>query len=153
MELGSGVGLGGLLASRFASFIALSDREPSILEVDSISFCEILIWMKVLRQNAGLSSGNVAVCELEWGNESHEADLRSQNGDKRFDVILGCDVVYPGMPRSVIEALFHSVKSLGSEDSEFWCTYIPRRRETDLLLAQVQIQLVFICSGTSDVCF
>ncbi|MEZ6017922.1 MAG: methyltransferase domain-containing protein [Planctomycetota bacterium] len=77
LELGAGLGLCGLVAARLGCAVTLSDHDPLALAA--------------LRVNAdanGLS--DVAVWDLDWraleGLPPGEAS--------RFDVVLGCDVVY-----------------------------------------------------------
>ncbi|GAB2277086.1 hypothetical protein Dimus_011795 [Dionaea muscipula] len=85
IELGSGVGITGMLCSRFCNKVVLTDHNEEVL--------------KILKRNVDLhtSSGNSPRCteliaeKLEWGNSDHINGIiqRYPNG---FDLILGADI-------------------------------------------------------------
>uniref|UniRef100_A0A2K1Z415 Methyltransferase family protein n=1 Tax=Populus trichocarpa TaxID=3694 RepID=A0A2K1Z415_POPTR len=85
IELGSGVGVTGILCSRFCRQLLLTDHNDEVL--------------KILKKNIELcaSSENPNCCaelaaeKLEWGNSDH-IDQILQRYSRGFDLILGADI-------------------------------------------------------------
>lgn len=79
VELGSGVGLPGLAAARFAARVLLTDAEDALLPN--------------LRANAAAvgAAGTVEVAQLNWSTAPQE--LRERHGGA-FDLLLASDLVY-----------------------------------------------------------
>ncbi|KAJ6692183.1 METHYLTRANSFERASE FAMILY PROTEIN-RELATED [Salix purpurea] len=85
IELGSGVGVTGILCSRFCRQLLLTDHNDEVL--------------KILKKNIELcvSSENPNCCaelvaeKLEWGNSDH-IDQILQRYSGGFDLILGADI-------------------------------------------------------------
>ncbi|KAL3580211.1 hypothetical protein D5086_018046 [Populus alba] len=85
IELGSGVGVTGILCSRFCPQLLLTDHNDEVL--------------KILKKNIELcaSSENPNCCaelaaeKLEWGNSDH-IDQILQRYSRGFDLILGADI-------------------------------------------------------------
>ncbi|CAK9184228.1 unnamed protein product [Ilex paraguariensis] len=85
IELGSGVGVTGILCSRFCAEVVLTDHNEEVL--------------KILKKNIGFhtSSGNAISCagltaeKLEWGNSDQlNHILQAHRGG--FDLVLGADI-------------------------------------------------------------
>ncbi|CAI9781318.1 unnamed protein product [Fraxinus pennsylvanica] len=85
IELGSGVGITGMLCSRFCREVVLTDHNEEVL--------------KILKKNIELqeSSQNSLCCaelkfeKLEWGN-SDQLNSILQGHPKKFDLVLGADI-------------------------------------------------------------
>ncbi|CAI0541979.1 unnamed protein product [Linum tenue] len=85
LELGSGVGVTGILCSRFCSRVVLTDHNDEVL--------------KILNKNIEIqsSSENPYPCaelhaeKLDWGN-SDQANQILQKSNGGFDLILGADI-------------------------------------------------------------
>ncbi|KAL2456240.1 putative methyltransferase family protein [Abeliophyllum distichum] len=85
IELGSGVGITGILCSRFCREVVLTDHNEEVL--------------KILKKNIELheSSQNSLCCaelkaeKLEWGN-SDQLNCILQGHPKGFDLVLGADI-------------------------------------------------------------
>ncbi|KAL2535933.1 putative methyltransferase family protein [Forsythia ovata] len=85
IELGSGVGITGILCSRFCRQVVLTDHNEEVL--------------KILKKNIELheSSQNSLCCaelnaeKLEWGN-SDQLNCILQGHPKGFDLVLGADI-------------------------------------------------------------
>ncbi len=78
IELGSGVGIPGLVSAYFAQKVLLTDHNPSSLAL--------------LRRNVALNSRNsnsdVSVSALDWGSSLPQELVAN------FDVVIGADLVY-----------------------------------------------------------
>ena len=90
------MGLVGCVAGQLCRRAILTDRDPVTLET---------LRLNVARNCPGK---DVAVAELSWGDEAHLADLPLG----QVDLILGSDVIYPSIGRSVIASLFRSARRL-----------------------------------------
>ncbi|CAA3007772.1 Hypothetical predicted protein [Olea europaea subsp. europaea] len=85
IELGSGVGITGMLCSRFCREVVLTDHNEEVL--------------KILKKNIELqeSSQNSLCCaelkaeKLEWGN-SDQLNSILQRHSTEFDLVLGADI-------------------------------------------------------------
>ncbi|KAL5580317.1 hypothetical protein UlMin_012759 [Ulmus minor] len=85
IELGSGVGITGILCSRFCHEVVLTDHNDEVL--------------KILKKNVELHSSSVnhnccaglAVEKLEWGNSEQVSGIL-EKFSKGVDLILGADI-------------------------------------------------------------
>ncbi|KAI5075376.1 hypothetical protein GOP47_0009934 [Adiantum capillus-veneris] len=129
LELGSGVGLTGLLCGRYCKKIVMTDHNDKVLEV--------------LQRNIDLqpsicdtnSHASTLLCEkLEWGNEQHLSNILEKHPEG-FDLILGADICYQ---QDSLSSLFKTVKSLLSHEScrskRFILSYVSRARSIDAAL-------------------
>ncbi|XP_075522062.1 uncharacterized protein LOC142555198 isoform X2 [Primulina tabacum] len=82
IELGSGVGITGMLCHRFCREAVLTDHNEEVLKIleKNIKLCISS------QSHAGLKSE-----KLEWGN-SEQLDKILQNHPEGFDLILGADI-------------------------------------------------------------
>ncbi|XP_007015235.2 PREDICTED: protein N-lysine methyltransferase METTL21A isoform X1 [Theobroma cacao] len=128
IELGSGVGITGMLCSRFCHQILLTDHNDEVL--------------KILRRNIELntSSENPSCCaaleaeKLEWGNSDHiNSILHKYPGG--FDLILGADICFQ---QSSVPLLFDTVEQLlrnrGSGHCKFILAYVSRAKMMDSMV-------------------
>lgn len=111
LELGSGAGLCGLVASQFASDCTLSDNEPEVLAL--------------LERNIKHASTacNTRIVRLSWGNENDVQRLREGAGRERWPVIVGVEIMFQ---RSAVLLLFRTICELLAEDGVFILGYIDR---------------------------
>eukprot|EP00033_Pygsuia_biforma_P005138 GCRY01005642.1.p1 GENE.GCRY01005642.1~~GCRY01005642.1.p1 ORF type:complete len:232 (-),score=30.30 GCRY01005642.1:34-729(-) len=101
IELGSGVGLTGLLAAHYASEMLLTDGVDLVVDL--------------LRRNIDLNEQIKNKCqafELEWGSENAKT-FQSAHGE--VDCIIAADVVYDA---GVCDALFQTIDVLLSHRPE-----------------------------------
>lgn len=80
IELGSGVGVTGILCSRFCNEVVLTDHNDEVL--------------KILKKNIDLhesSESALSAMKLEWGNTDHFNQIL-QKHPEGFDLVLGADI-------------------------------------------------------------
>ncbi|CAH8306482.1 unnamed protein product [Eruca vesicaria subsp. sativa] len=85
LEFGSGVGITGVLCSKFCRKVVFTDHNDEVL--------------KILKKNIELhehSSGpnpsaELQAAKLEWGNSDHLGEILQKHSDG-FDLILGADI-------------------------------------------------------------
>ena len=97
LELGAGCGLVGLVASRFASRLVLSDNEDEVMLLLARNLCH------------AAPGCDTSLFNLSWGSAADAAQLRAATGVARWPVLLGADVVY--WPSGIVP-LFESVAAL-----------------------------------------
>lgn len=129
VELGSGVGITGILCSRFCREVVLTDHNDEVL--------------KILKKNIELheSSGAALSAEkLEWGNSDH-LDQILEKHPEGFDLILGADICFQ---QNSVPPLFDSVKELlsrrGKERCKFILAYVSRSKMMDVMVTKEAIQ-------------
>lgn len=128
IELGSGVGITGMLCSRFCRQILLTDHNEEVL--------------KILRRNIELnvSSENPSCCaaleaeKLEWGN-SDQINRILHKYPGGFELILGADICFQ---QSSVPLLFDTVEQLlknrGLGHCKFILAYVSRAKMMDLMV-------------------
>ncbi|GFP97615.1 protein-lysine methyltransferase mettl21b [Phtheirospermum japonicum] len=102
IELGSGVGITGILCSRFCKKVVMTDHNDEVLK--DLKFESPCIF---------ICSGNCVITELkaeklEWGN-SEQLDYILQRHPEGFDLVLGADICFQ---QSSIPLLFDTVEKL-----------------------------------------
>nr|PNR56969.1 hypothetical protein PHYPA_003962 [Physcomitrium patens] len=138
IELGSGVGLNGLLCARYSRHVVMTDHNTTVL--------------KVMKKNVELQGdtlqSKVDCEELDWGNEVHVGHIKETYPDG-FDLILGADICYH---QSAVKPLFATVKALmelrpvGS--CKFILGYVSRFKSNDIAVnAEVQRLKMDICEA------
>ncbi|XP_062082284.1 uncharacterized protein LOC133788716 isoform X2 [Humulus lupulus] len=122
IELGSGVGITGILSSRFCHKFVLTDHNDEVI--------------KILKRNVELhaskenhnSRAELMVEKLEWGNSEQICHIL-ENHASGFDLILGADICFQ---QSSIPLLFRTVKKLlevrGQGQCKFILAYISRAK-------------------------
>jgi hypothetical protein len=85
IELGSGVGLTGLLCARYCRHVVMTDHNTTVLKVMKRN-----VEMQASSDGGSLLS-KVDCEELEWGSDTHLMHIKEKfpNG---FDLILGADI-------------------------------------------------------------
>lgn len=128
LELGSGVGITGILCSRFCSKVVLTDHNDEVL--------------KILKKNIDLhASSEMSNCcselvaeKLEWGNSEQICHIL-QTYTNGFDLILGADICFQ---QSSICLLFNTVEKLLQARRDGQCkfilAYVSRTKTMDSLV-------------------
>ncbi|XP_023513367.1 protein N-lysine methyltransferase METTL21A [Cucurbita pepo subsp. pepo] len=128
IELGSGVGITGILCSKFCNKVVLTDHNEEVLKILKQN-----IQLHASPESFGNSAGLVAE-KLEWGN----SDQITQVIDKYsggFDLILGADICFQ---QSSVPLLFETAERLlqvrGRGKCKFILAYVSRAKIMDALI-------------------
>ncbi|XP_057515556.1 uncharacterized protein LOC130797084 [Amaranthus tricolor] len=124
IELGSGVGVTGVLCGRFCNKVVMTDHNDEVL--------------KILKKNIDLHSSfedlpcsDLVAEKLEWGN-SEQINAIMQRYPEGFDLVLGADICFQ---QSSIPLLFNTVKKLlqirGEGKCKFILAYVSRAKMMD----------------------
>ncbi|KAH8964895.1 hypothetical protein BDL97_04G089700 [Sphagnum fallax] len=149
IELGSGVGLTGLLCAHYCHHVVMTDHNATIL--------------KVMQRNVDSQTavGEVECQELEWGNEGHLGHIHDTY-PLGFDLILGADILYQ---QSSFSPFFKTAKFLmalrPTGTCRFLLGYISRANSNNalavteankhnLLLTKVPGSTKQLCGGTYE---
>ncbi|KAL4590580.1 hypothetical protein LXL04_003514 [Taraxacum kok-saghyz] len=135
VELGSGVGITGILCSRFCNEVVLTDHNDEVL--------------KILNKNIDLheSSENPNSCaalsaeKLEWGN-TDQLNQILQKHPEGFDLVLGADIY---ILQNSVPPLFETVKELlllrsGKEGCKFILGYVSRSKMMDVMVPKEAVK-------------
>ncbi|XP_002530835.3 protein N-lysine methyltransferase METTL21A isoform X1 [Ricinus communis] len=133
IELGSGVGVTGILCGRFCRQVLLTDHNDEVL--------------KILKKNIELHSpstnpnccAELAAEKLEWGN-SDQANQISQRYSGGFDLILGADICFQ---QSSVPLLFDTVNQLlriRGGNCKFILAYVSRAKIMDSLVIKEAVR-------------
>ncbi|XP_071929340.1 uncharacterized protein [Coffea arabica] len=133
IELGSGVGITGILCSRFCRKVVLTDHNEEVL--------------KILKKNAELcvstqssiSCAGLKPKKLEWGNSDQLNQILLENPEG-FDLVLGADICFQ---QSSIPLLFDTVKQLlvhAAPKCKFILAYVSRAKVMDTLVVHEAIR-------------
>lgn len=121
IELGSGVGITGILCSRFCRKVLMTDHNEKVL--------------KILKKNIELCDCSGLQAEkLEWGNSDQLNHILDENPGG-FDLVLGADICFQ---QSSIPLLFDTVKQLlaaGEAKCKFLLAYVSRAKVMDAMVA------------------
>ena len=82
LELGSGLGLGGMVAAQHVDQVVLTDNDLELVE---------LLQQHIEQKQDTLQNKNIRAQQLDWRDA---ADIQEDSDDNKFDVILGFDVAY-----------------------------------------------------------
>ncbi|XP_031403033.1 protein N-lysine methyltransferase METTL21A isoform X3 [Punica granatum] len=133
IELGSGVGITGILCSRFCREVVLTDHNDEV--------------QKILKKNIELHSSKdhshhaeLVAEKLEWGNSDQiNQILRRRPGG--FDLILGADICFQ---QGSVPLLFDTVKQLlqvrERDCCKFILAYVSRAKIMDSLVVSEAIR-------------
>ncbi|XP_009412195.1 uncharacterized protein LOC103993743 [Musa acuminata AAA Group] len=132
IELGSGVGVTGILCSRFCHEVVLTDHNEEVLEI--------------MRKNIELHSTSdtptsavLRAEKLEWGNSDHLSKILEEY-PTGFDLVLGADICFQ---QSSIPFLFSTVEKLlrhrGGE-CKFILAYVSRAKLMDAMVVSEAIR-------------
>ncbi|CAN4120995.1 unnamed protein product [Withania somnifera] len=128
IELGSGVGITGVLCSRFCREVVMTDHNDEVL--------------KILKKNIKLqeSSDDSMCCaelkaeKLEWGN-SDQLDSLLQGHPEGFDLVLGADICFQ---QANVPLLFDTVERLLRDRDQSKCklilAYVSRAKVMDAMV-------------------
>ncbi|EFH57096.1 hypothetical protein ARALYDRAFT_481556 [Arabidopsis lyrata subsp. lyrata] len=131
LELGSGVGITGVLCSKFCRKVIFTDHNDEILKKN----------IELHGHSSGPNpSAELEAAKLEWGNSDHLGEILQKHNDG-FDLILGADI-YILMNdflsirlQSSVPFLFDSVEQLlrirGQGNCKFILAYVSRARQMD----------------------
>ncbi|QHO36882.1 Methyltransferase-like protein [Arachis hypogaea] len=86
IELGSGVGITGILCSRFCHKVVMTDHNEEVLKILNKN-----IELHSCSDNTSPSSRGLFANKLEWGNSDQINDIL-QNHPGGFDLVLGADI-------------------------------------------------------------
>uniref|UniRef100_A0A803Q0R2 Uncharacterized protein n=1 Tax=Cannabis sativa TaxID=3483 RepID=A0A803Q0R2_CANSA len=127
IELGSGVGITGILSSRFCHKFVLTDHNDEVI--------------KILEKNVELhasSHAELLVEKLEWGNCEEICNILEKHSSG-FDLILGADIYILEFPvHHPIRGFAFTVKKLlevrGQGECKFILAYVSRAKSMDLVV-------------------
>ncbi|XP_028780774.1 protein N-lysine methyltransferase METTL21A-like [Neltuma alba] len=129
IELGSGVGVTGILCSRFCQKVVLTDHNEEVLKILKKN-----IELHSIPENNCPTSHGLSAEKLEWGNSDHVNRIL-QNHPGGFDFILGADICFQ---QSSIPLLFDTVKVLllikEDRKCKFILAYVSRAKTIDLMV-------------------
>ncbi|KAL8199999.1 hypothetical protein R6Q57_011338, partial [Mikania cordata] len=122
IELGSGVGVTGILCSRFCRKVVLTDHNDEILKKN--------IELHKSSENPN-SCAALSAEKLEWGN-SDQLNYILQKHPDGFELVLGADIYILFFQQNSVPLLFDTVKQLlcqkGKEKCRFILAYISRSK-------------------------
>lgn len=133
-ELGSGVGITGILCSRFCREVVMTDHNEEVLKILKKN-----IEHQTSSENHSYCSGLVAE-KLEWGN-SDQINHILERYPGGFDLILGADICFQ---QASIPLLFGTVKQLlgvrGKGLCKFILAYVSRAKIMDSMVVAEAIR-------------
>ncbi|XP_019267250.1 PREDICTED: protein N-lysine methyltransferase METTL21A [Nicotiana attenuata] len=114
IELGSGVGITGVLCSRFCREVVMTDHNEEVL--------------KILNKNIKLQESlDDSICcaelkaeKLEWGNSAQLNHILQQHPEG-FDLVLGADICFQ---QANIPLLFDTVEQLFRDRDQSKCKFV-----------------------------
>ncbi|XP_031287171.1 protein N-lysine methyltransferase METTL21A [Pistacia vera] len=128
IELGSGVGITGILCSRFCREVVLTDHNDEVLKILKKN-----IDLHTSMENPSCKAG-LGVEKLEWGNSDQiNQILHKYSGG--FDLILGADICFQ---QSSIPPLFDTVEQFfrirETGQCKFILAYVSRAKMMDAMV-------------------
>ncbi|KAJ4906200.1 putative methyltransferase family protein [Raphanus sativus] len=134
LEFGSGVGITGVLCSKFCRKVVFTDHNDEVLKILKKN-------IELHEHSSGLDpSAELEAAKLEWGNSDHLGEILQKHSDG-FDLILGADIyililcLYVRFQQSSVPLLFDSVEQLlrmrGHGNCKFILAYVSRARQMD----------------------
>ena len=130
LELGSGLGRCGLLAHLLLSHentrTILTDGDTDVLK----------LLRSNIENNTQEKDDSISCQQLLWGKEHAATFLIQQPEERKFDIILGSDLIYVN---SVIKSLFDTVRILlrDAKDCKFIMAHCSRRKGNEVDLSTV----------------
>ncbi|XP_038710026.1 protein N-lysine methyltransferase METTL21A [Tripterygium wilfordii] len=142
IELGSGVGVTGILCSKFCREVLMTDHNNEVL--------------KILKKNIELHAdchAELAAEKLEWGNSDQVNEIL-QRYSGGFDLILGADICFQ---QSSVPLLFDTVEQLlriRGTQCKFILAYVSRAKRMDSIVVNEAVQhglLINEVTGTRSI--
>ncbi|XP_058196365.1 uncharacterized protein LOC131312537 isoform X2 [Rhododendron vialii] len=134
IELGSGVGITGILSRRFCNEAVLTDHNEEVLKILRKN-----IELHSSSENSNGSAGLIAE-KLEWGNSDHLNQILESHS-KGFDLVLGADICFQ---QSSIPLLFDTVQQLlrirEGGHCKFLLAYVSRAKVMDTMVVSEAIR-------------
>ncbi|XP_058196366.1 uncharacterized protein LOC131312537 isoform X3 [Rhododendron vialii] len=134
IELGSGVGITGILSRRFCNEAVLTDHNEEVLKILRKN-----IELHSSSENSNGSAGLIAE-KLEWGNSDHLNQILESHS-KGFDLVLGADIY---ILISSIPLLFDTVQQLlrirEGGHCKFLLAYVSRAKVMDTMVVSEAIR-------------
>lgn len=127
LELGSGTGLTGLIASLYSKHITLTDHNKVVLDLLEDNSKNTIFFTKSNDDYVSQPTlNNINVIKLDWGNED---DINQFNRNS-FKIIIGSDIIYW---YDAINPLLETVDALLSYDSDsiFILAYKTRAKNSE----------------------
>ncbi|XP_045826355.1 protein N-lysine methyltransferase METTL21A [Trifolium pratense] len=129
IELGSGVGITGILCRRFCNKVVLTDHNEEVLKIIKKN-----IELHSCPENISPTSHGLVAEKLEWGNTDQINEIL-QKHPGGFDIILGADICFQ---QSSIPLLFDSVRQLlqvkEGGKCKFILAYVSRAKMMDSMI-------------------
>ncbi|XP_020233650.1 protein N-lysine methyltransferase METTL21A isoform X1 [Cajanus cajan] len=129
IELGSGVGITGILCSRFCHKVLMTDHNEEVLKILKKN-----IELHSCPENISSTSHGLVAEKLEWGNTGQINEIL-QKHPGGFDFILGADICFQ---QSSIPMLFDTVKQLlqirEGRKCKFILAYVSRAKTMDSMI-------------------
>ncbi|XP_031111690.1 protein N-lysine methyltransferase METTL21A [Ipomoea triloba] len=127
IELGSGVGITGILCSKFCREVVMTDHNAEVL--------------KILKKNIDHVSSDISIPhaglkaeKLEWGN-TDQLSYILQGHPEGFDLVLGADICFQ---QANVPLLFDTVEQLlkvrGGNKCKFILAYVSRAKVMDAMV-------------------
>ncbi|KAJ4763065.1 Protein-lysine methyltransferase METTL21B [Rhynchospora pubera] len=143
IELGSGIGITGILCSRFCKEVVLTDHNDEVLEIIRKN-----IELEASRRNQNLPG--LTAKKLEWGNREHIQQIL-QTHHSGFDIVLGADIYilfehfmsHLSFQQSSVPHLFDTVQQLLQKKRtgcKFIPAYVSRAKTMDTMVMNEAIQ-------------
>lgn len=99
LELGSGVGFCGIVASLFAREVVLTDQSAEVRDIarENLRANEHLLWQS--NDTSSQAHCLATVSALAWPGVGHAGQHVDETGSCRFDLVIASDVLYVEEPR------------------------------------------------------
>lgn len=131
VELGCGVGLVGITAMKASRS---SDSSLTWVSTDmdqrALQLCQRNYKLNNVQTND--KDSKVWTQSLFWGDKQRANELldelreRVDDGESRFDSVVGADIVYPSTCGKILDSLFQSVDALLKPTGIFWLSFCTR---------------------------
>jgi len=128
LELGAGVGLCGLLASRYCEEVVMTDGDEMVVKMLESN-------VKLNQRNSDRVS-NIKVTKLFWGAEGLEDLIKCIDIENGYDIIIGSDLVYQ---EDVLGSLWTTVDGLLKKSISSLFLVCQQDRGGDLIRQMVQL--------------
>ncbi|KAF4378501.1 hypothetical protein G4B88_027561, partial [Cannabis sativa] len=126
IELGSGVGITGILSSRFCHKFVLTDHNDEVIKASILTLDFVF---QILEKNVELhasSQAELLVEKLEWGNSEQICHILEKHSSG-FDLILGADIYILDTVKKLLEVR-------GQGECKFILAYVSRAKSMDLVV-------------------